>query len=156
QPGYRPYHLITVGSQRGQALRHLARQAFDAADLGTGRSAAVDGNWRSGVAPRRDSHRVRTVTRRSTIPPPIRPIPTTPTSHTSSPVKASSPPLLELLLALAPTLEEAAGPVVEGAELNVVCVAELDGAGALVEVDDGADLVRLPECDELDGCEPAE
>jgi len=156
QPWKRPHHSIAVGSQRGQAPRHLARQPFDAADLGTGRSASVYGDRRRWLAPRCDSHRVFTVARRSTIPPPIRPIPTTTMSHPSRPVKASSPRLLRLLSVPALKLEEAADPVVEGAELDVVGVAELDGAGALVGVDDGADLDRLPECDELDGCEPAE
>jgi hypothetical protein len=93
---------------------------------------------------------------RSTIPPPIRPIPTSPMSHASRPVKASVPRLLRLLSAPAPTLEETADRVVEGAELDVVGVAELDGAGALVGLDDGADPVRLPGCEELDGCEPVE
>ena len=127
QPWKRPHHSITVGSQRGQAPRHLARQPFDAADLGTGRSASVYGDRRRRLAPRCDSHRVFTVARRSTIPPPIRPIPTTTMSHASRPVKASSPRLLRLLSVPALKLEEAADPVVEGAELDVVGVAELDG-----------------------------
>jgi hypothetical protein len=79
-------------------------------------------------------------------------------SHVSRPVKGSLPRLPLLPPALATALgEPAADSVVEPAELDVVgVVAELDPVGAVVELDDGADVFRLLDCDELDGCEPAE
>ncbi len=50
KPGGRSDHPVAIWAQGGQPLRHLARQALNAADLAADRRAGVDPNLGSGLA----------------------------------------------------------------------------------------------------------